>query len=49
MVKYWLPDGKVLTMGWVNYGPEMLLESFGEKKNTNGWMYRQNCSLSEVL
>ena len=29
MVKYWLPDGKVLASGWVNSGPEMLPEKLG--------------------
>ena len=29
MVKYWLPDGKVLASGWVNSGLEMLTEKLG--------------------
>ena len=52
MVKYWTLDGEVLAPGWVNSGPEMLLEKLGtvlEKNKTNGWFCRQNCSLSEVL
>ena len=29
MVMYWLPDGKVLASGWVNFGPEMLQSKLG--------------------
>ena len=52
MVKYWLPDGKVLASGWVNSGLEILPEKSGTvlgKNKTNGWLCRPNRSLSEVL
>ena len=29
MVKYRLPDGKILAFGWVNSGPKMLPEKLG--------------------
>ena len=52
MVQYWLLDGEVLAFGWVNSGPELLPEELGtfvEKNKTNGLLYRQNYSFSEVF
>ena len=51
MVTYWPLDGKVLASEWVNSGPEMLKEELVilAQNKTNGWVYRQNCILSEVL
>jgi hypothetical protein len=48
MVKYWLLDGAVLASGWVNSGPEKM-GTVLENNKTNGWLYRQNCRLLNVL